>query len=51
MSTDLDQLVNDAVVLTGASAPQLLSEQAPILSSASLSDEDETMYLIGLIGG
>jgi GTPase Era involved in 16S rRNA processing len=43
--------VNDAITLTGASAPQLLSEQAPILSSASLSEDNETVYLIGLIGG
>ena len=51
MSAELDQLVADTISLTGSSAPPLLSANAPILSTASLADSDEPMYLIGLIGG
>src|SRR4051794_19066101 len=55
MSSELGQLITDTIAITGAAPPQLLSDNAPILTPASLSDDsstsDEPMYLIGLIGG
>src|SRR4051812_11728877 len=55
MSFELDQLIADAIAITGNTPPPLLSDNAPILTPASLADDsstnDETMYLIGLIGG
>src|SRR5437868_4308135 len=53
MPDELEQLIADTIAMTGATAPELRAENAPILSPASLSDESssEPMYLIGLIGG
>jgi GTPase Era involved in 16S rRNA processing len=47
MHEELDSIVADTIAITGASAPQLLSENSPVLSTTSL----ESIYLIGLIGG
>ena len=51
MSPELNRLIDDAIALTGAAAPSLLSENSPILSSPSISRDAEPMYIVGLIGG
>jgi GTPase Era involved in 16S rRNA processing len=48
MSDELDAIVADTIALTGAAAPDLLADDAPVLSQNPASDE---MYLVGLIGG
>lgn len=46
MPTDLDQLLSDAIALTGVPRPAWLEEDAPLLANTA-----EPFYLIGLIGG
>ncbi|MGH7180245.1 MAG: GTPase, partial [Tepidisphaeraceae bacterium] len=48
----MQQLVADAVQLTGAAPPSLLDENAPVLASDELSPpQSDPLYFIGLIGG
>ena len=52
MAADLQQLVDDAVELTGAPRPELLRDDAPVLDEQALIDSDAgPVYLVGLIGG
>ena len=46
-STELEQLVDEVTQLTGADAPNWLSEDAPVLQL----DQPPVFYLVGLIGG
>lgn len=48
MTTDVQQLVADAVELTGAPPPEVLDADAPVYSA---DESTESVYLIGLIGG
>jgi hypothetical protein len=47
MTRDVQQLVLEAIDLTGAAAPSLLDDDAPTLST----DQHESFYFIGLVGG
>jgi hypothetical protein len=49
MTTDVQQLVADAIDLTGALPPELLDADAPVYSADD--DATESIYLVGLIGG
>src|SRR3954468_2844994 len=52
MSQDLKQLISDIIAVTGTDIPNMLADNAPILSPTSLSDASaDPMYLIGLIDG
>lgn len=51
MSPGLEQLVREAMDVTGAPAPELLEDDAPVLADAALAGGDEGFYLVGLIGG
>ncbi|HWE04909.1 MAG TPA: hypothetical protein VG326_21055 [Tepidisphaeraceae bacterium] len=52
MSPALEQLVRETMDLTGAPAPELLDDDAPVLADSALAAADETgFYLVGLIGG
>ena len=52
MTSDLQQLVSEAMELTGAPPPVLLEENSPTLGSSALRDgDDSSPYIIGLIGG
>src|SRR5262245_3500691 len=48
MTTDVQQLVADAVELTGAAPPELLDADAPVYTAEETTD---STYLVGLIGG
>jgi GTPase Era involved in 16S rRNA processing len=48
MDSDVQQLVADAVELTGAPPPEVLDADAPVYSAEEATD---AIYLIGLIGG
>lgn len=50
MTPELEQLVRDAVHLTGADRPLLMQDETPTLA-ADVLDEPEAFYLVGLIGG
>jgi hypothetical protein len=48
----LEQLVDEAVELTGSPRPDMLSADAPVLSDEALIESDAgAIYLVGLIGG
>jgi hypothetical protein len=47
MTTEVKQLIDDTIALTGASAPTLLDADAPTLATSSTG----ATYLIGLVGG
>jgi hypothetical protein len=49
MTVELQELVADAIDLTGAEQPSLLDADAPVLCNDSLASE--SIYLVGLIGG
>ncbi len=49
MTDELQQLVRDAMELTGSSPPDLLGNGSPTLTIDALSGQ--TFYLVGLIGG
>src|ERR1700733_10834880 len=51
MSPALEQLVREVTEVTGAPKPDLLEDDAPVLTDAALGGGDEGFYLIGLIGG
>ena len=51
MSPALEQLVREAMEVTGAPKPVLLEDDAPVLTDAALAGGDEGFYLVGLIGG
>ncbi len=52
MNADLDHLVREAMSLTGAAAPAVSEENAPVLNQSVLVPaSDDPLYLIGLIGG
>lgn len=54
MSPAVEQLVREAVDITGAEAPEMLREDAPVLHDDALSSRDGdrgAFYLVGLIGG
>jgi hypothetical protein len=51
MNPALEQLVREAMDLTGAPKPDLLEEDAPVPGDDALSGGDEGFYLVGLIGG
>jgi hypothetical protein len=51
MTPALEQLVREAMELTGANKPSLMEEDAPILADQALVDQDSGYYLVGLIGG
>lgn len=52
MTEILELLISEAVELTGTSPPELLSEDAPVLSDQSLQAAgDDSIYLVGIIGG
>ncbi|MDP9174811.1 MAG: hypothetical protein M3O30_13240 [Planctomycetota bacterium] len=49
---DTEQLVREAIDVTGAAPPALMDENAPVLREQALVGEgDGGMYLVGLIGG
>lgn len=50
MTPELEQLVRDAIHLTGAERPLLMQDETPTLA-ADVIDEPESFYLVGLIGG
>lgn len=50
MTPAVQQLVAEAMALTGAAAPDLMEADAPVLADTALSDERD-FYLIGIIGG
>ncbi len=47
MTTDVKQLIDETIALTGAAPPALLDADAPILAT----DAQTSIYLIGLVGG
>jgi GTPase Era involved in 16S rRNA processing len=49
MTTDVQQLVADAIDLTGAPPPEVLDADAPVYSADD--EASESIYLVGLIGG
>ena len=56
MTPAVEQLVREAVELTGADAPELLADDAPVpggeaLAAAEREDGHGGFYLVGLIGG
>src|SRR4051812_35726358 len=54
MTPAVEQLVREAVELTGADVPELLHDDAPVLADDALRSrdgEDGAFYLVGLIGG
>jgi GTPase Era involved in 16S rRNA processing len=52
MTDELEQLVTEATELTGAAPPDVLDEDAPVLADdALLAPADESVYLVGIIGG
>jgi hypothetical protein len=51
MSDPIRQLVEDVRALTGAAAPAVLDDAAPVLSMGQHTDEPHELYLVGLIGG
>ena len=52
MTPALEQIVREAVELTGAATPEVLDEDAPVLSDDALAAGDEAdFYIVGLIGG
>lgn len=50
MTANVEQLVREAVELTGQEPPSLLHRDAPVLAADAL-EEDGPFYLVGLIGG
>src|SRR4051794_18051679 len=50
MTPAVEQLVREAVELTGSDAPELLHVDAPVLGDDALKDVAD-FYLVGLIGG
>jgi hypothetical protein len=53
MTPAVEQLVREAMELTGAETPPLLEDDAPVLSDEALEAEEEGrgFYLVGIIGG
>lgn len=52
MSPAVEQLVRDTIDLTGAEPPDLMADDAPVLSDDALaSAREDGFYLVGLIGG
>ena len=53
MTPAVEQLVRETMELTGADTPQLLAEDAPVLSDEALEGEEDAdgFYLVGIIGG
>jgi hypothetical protein len=53
MTPAVEQLVRETMELTGADTPQLLEDDAPVLSGEALDagDEGGGFYLVGIIGG
>jgi len=51
MTPALEQLVREAMELTGANKPSLMEEDMPVLSDQALTDHDNGYYLVGLIAG
>ena len=49
MTPAVEQLVREAMQLTGSDAPELLEEDAPVLAGDAISEDG--FYLVGLIGG
>src|SRR5438094_1287221 len=48
MSDGIQQLVSDVAQVTGASLPQVLDDDSPVLRDKN---DAESFYLVGLIGG
>ncbi|HSZ55898.1 MAG TPA: GTPase domain-containing protein [Tepidisphaeraceae bacterium] len=51
MTPTVEELVREAMELTGAAEPTLLDRDAPVLDSRALEAQDGSFYLVGLIGG
>ncbi|HET6247338.1 MAG TPA: GTPase domain-containing protein [Tepidisphaeraceae bacterium] len=51
MSPALEQLVREAMEVTGSARPDLLEEDSPVLTETALDGGDSEMYFVGLIGG
>jgi hypothetical protein len=53
MTPAVEQLVRETVELTGAAEPELLEEDAPVLTDDAMASAggEEGFYLVGLIGG
>jgi len=51
MLVEYQQLVDEIRDLTGASAPALMQEDAPVLADDALNADTDQMYLIAIIGG
>ena len=49
MTSELKEIIDEAMELTGAAAPALLASDAPVLEVDSA--KDQPLYLVGLIGG
>ncbi|HSU67135.1 MAG TPA: hypothetical protein VLJ39_09700 [Tepidisphaeraceae bacterium] len=51
MTPAVQQLVRETIELTGAPQPELMRDDAPVLSEDALGASDRSFYLVGLIGG
>src|SRR5688572_9589461 len=51
MTPAVEQLVREAMELTGADSPEMLEDDAPVLTDEALGANVDGFYLIGLIGG
>lgn len=52
VNSSLEQLVREAIDVTGAPTPALLADNAPVLEGTAIADDDDSgFYLVGLIGG
>ena len=51
MTPTVEELVREAMELTGAVEPALLEPDAPVLDAHALATQDGSFYLVGLIGG
>ena len=55
MTPAVEQLVRETIELTGAPRPELLADDAPVLSDDALASDERSdgggFYLVGIIGG
>src|SRR3954449_10557659 len=54
MSSSIEQLVNEVAQVTGAPLPPVMDDDAPVLryeAMAAAGEDDDSFYLVGLIGG
>ena len=51
MNTQVTQLAREVAAMTGARLPDVMEEDSPTLRADALLADDESFYLVGLIGG